>query len=91
MQIFIVIFSCYLVLFAAIFVKFCNVRVKMSRKILHSRAREIVIKVDDYIEKEKEESKVILQNITRSLKNASDTSDDVVQQTKFQFLFCNGN
>lgn len=50
----------------------------MSKKLINSRAREIIIKVDNYFVKEKEDSKLVLQNINRALKSASDTTEDIL-------------
>lgn len=60
----------------------------MSRKILDCRAREIIIMVDDYFEKEKRQSKALLQRVTQSLKEASETSKDIVisKETAMEIL-----
>lgn len=42
----------------------------MSKKVINSRAREMIIKVDNYFVKDKEDSKLLIQNINRALKNA---------------------
>ncbi|CAG4974205.1 unnamed protein product [Colias eurytheme] len=54
----------------------------MNKKIINSRAREIIIQVDNYFVQEKEDAMLLLQNVTRSLKAALDTSEDVVMSKK---------
>ncbi|CAH4030669.1 unnamed protein product [Pieris brassicae] len=49
----------------------------MSRKVIESRAREIIIKVDNYFVREKEETEGLIQTVSRCVKNTLDNSEDV--------------
>lgn len=51
----------------------------MSRKIIEKRAREIIIQVDNYFVKEREDTKLLLENVSRSLRaTLIETSENVV-------------
>ncbi|CAF4804055.1 unnamed protein product [Pieris macdunnoughi] len=54
----------------------------MSKKIIESRAREIIIKVDNYFVREKEETEGLIQTVSRCVKNTPDNSEDVIISKK---------